>query len=349
MNSATLNHGQSSNTATYEPPVLEWLSAAAVSRDPAVENRNLFARKFADEASLDAILMLWAGMTVEQAAHEFTALFDALGLDSLAGRGIEIGAGLAPLAACAVRRYEGIESILAVELVPDVVMLLQRRVLRAIAGEGDTRIQGVIGSFDDLRVPDGSIDFCLEFDALHHSNDLVKTLTEAARVLRSGGVMVCIDRAHPDWLAEEQRQTMLNVEYPLAWKRRQGYPDAPLTRRQNGEHEIRFGEWYRAFDAVGFEVDRRIEFRPVDFGRFVRKCLLAVPFGLRKRLDLWPSRVSPQAGELGWMLRTLLGGGAAHPLFRPGANEHTLFLARRKGADVPCEPAVEKGLGVSER
>lgn len=330
MNSATLNPGQSSNTAMYEPPVLEWLSAAAVSRDPAVENRNLFARKFADEASLDAILMLWAGMTVEQVAHEFTALFDALGLDSLAGRGIEIGAGLAPLAACAARRFGQVESILAVELVPEVVRLLQRRVLRAIAGETHTRVQGVIGSFDEMHVPDGTMDFCLEFDALHHSNDLVKTLTETARVLRPGGILVCVDRAHPDSLPEEQRQTMLNVEYPLAWKRMQGYPDATLTRRQNGEHEIRFGEWYRAFDAAGFEVDRRIEFRPVDFGRFVRKCLLAVPFGLRKRLDLWPSRVSPQAGELGWMLRTLLGGDTAHPIFRVGANEHTVFLARRR-------------------
>lgn len=313
-----------------EPPVLEWLSAETISRDPAVENRNLFARKFASEESLDAILMLWAGMTVEQAAREFTALFDALGLGALEGRGIEIGAGLAPLAACAVRRYEGIESILAVELVPDVVMLLQRRVLRAIAGEGDTRIQGVIGSFDDLRVPDGSIDFCLEFDALHHSNDLAKTLTEAARVLRSGGVMVCIDRAHPDWLAEEQRQTMLNVKYPLAWKRRQGYPDAPLTRRQNGEHEIRFGDWNRAFDAAGFDVERRIEVRPVGWRHFSRKCLLAIPFGIRKRIDLWPSRVSPEAVELGWMFRSLMNGNNPHPVFGIGTNEHTAFLARRR-------------------
>jgi SAM-dependent methyltransferase len=327
---AHLVPGPSTKPAADDPPVLEWLSAEAISLDPAVANRNLFARKFAREESLDAILALWAGMSVAEAAHEFGAVFDALGIDSLAGRGIEIGAGLAPLAACAAGRFRKVESILAVELVPEVVRLLQRRVLRAIAGEAHARVQGVIGSFDEMHVADGAMDFCLEFDALHHSNDLVKTLTEVARVLRPGGILVCVDRAHPDSLTEEQRQTMLNVEYPLAWKRTQGYPDAPLTRRQNGEHEIRFAEWYRAFDAAGFELDRRLEFRPVDFGRFVRKCLLAIPFGVRNRLSLQPSRVSPQTGELGWMLGTLIGTDAPHPLFKRGANEHTLFLARRR-------------------
>lgn len=313
------------------PPVLEWVSTEDIGRDPAVANRNLFARKFAQEDSLDKILLLWTGMTAAQAKYEFLALFDELGVDTLAGSGIEIGAGLAPLAACAANRFDKIKTILAVELVPDVVTLLQRRVLETIAGERQDRIQGVIGSFDDMDVPSGSMNFCLEFDALHHSNDLKRTLTEVARVLRPDGVLICLDRGHPSWLTEEQRQVMLNVEYPLEWKQKQGYSEETLTRSQNGEHEIRLDEWRDAFDQTGFDVEQYLEFRPVSAKLFLRKCLLAIPFGIRRRVNLWPSRVSPEKGELAWMLTVLLRGKARHPVFRQSGIEHTVFMARRRG------------------
>ena len=65
-----------------------------------------------------------------------------------------------------------------------------------IAGEAGPRVTGVVGSFDDIHLPEESCDFCIEVDSLHHSDDLLRTLREIARKLKRGGhVNGCLTRS----------------------------------------------------------------------------------------------------------------------------------------------------------
>ena len=83
----------------------------------------------------------------------------------------------------------------------------------------------------------------------------MRTLRETSRVLKPGSQLVAIDRAHYDGVSDEQLRFMLNVQYSAEWKRRNGYVDSPLSRAQNGEHEIRMKEWLAAFAACEPDMD----------------------------------------------------------------------------------------------
>ncbi len=311
-------------------PVLQWPVEDCLLKSPAVENRNRLARAFAARELRD-ILEIYVGMVPETAATRFGHYFDELedvGL-SLAGTGLELGAGIGVFSAFAIDRYPAIETIHAVELVPDVVRLLQPRVISAFARERKNRVQPISGSFDNLQLPDRSCDFCIEYASLHHSNDLVRTLNEVARVLKPGAPLIAIDRSHHNHLSDAQRTFMLNVEYSAEWKHQMGYPEEPLNRRDNGEHELRLDEWEDAFGRAGFRLDHRLELRPLSLRALARKLLLSLPFSLRRQFGWLPSRARPQTGELGWMTRALIAGDARDAVYRPAAAEHTLFIARR--------------------
>ena len=123
---------------------------------------------------------------------------------------------------------------------------------------------------------------------------------------------------------------MLDVHYSATWKRRYGYSDAPLSRAQNGEHEIRMKEWLAAFDSTGFEVVRRIELRPTGWRALRYKTALMLPFTMRRALGLHPSRVRPALAELAWLAAGLLGLSPSSNTYLPAAKEHTLFITRKR-------------------
>ena len=60
-----------------------------------------------------------------------------------------------------------------------------------IAGHGHY-FERVLGDMENLPFEDGSVDGCLFFATLHHSNNLGLAFSEAARVLRPGGAVLAI-------------------------------------------------------------------------------------------------------------------------------------------------------------
>lgn len=299
-----------------------------LSDSPAVANREQLAAHLRTLPA-DEIMKNYIYMTRAQAISEFGTVFRLLAPWHFAGRGLEVGAGLGVFSSMVTRGFPEVESIHAVEVVRGVVRDLQPIVARHVAGARADRVVGVVGSFDDMAALGDSFDFCIEIGSLHHSDDLDRTLREISTRLKPGGTLVALDRAHRDGLPDVQRRLMLDLEYSAAWKRANHYPDAPLTRRQNGEHEITLGEWRAAFARAGLELTRRFELRIVSWGRLFRACLLTVPFSLRRRLGWLPTRPRPQAGEAWWMLRRLLGGGRDDALFHAAMRDHTLFVARK--------------------
>ncbi|MCH8275770.1 MAG: class I SAM-dependent methyltransferase [Armatimonadetes bacterium] len=281
--------------------IIEWPVPDALRASPAVANRNLLARKYRT-CDPDTILKNYVYMDRKKVLEEFSILFESLRSFAFRGRGIEIGAGVAVFSAMVCREFPGVESIHAIEVVPDVVRFLQPVAIRHIAGDRAAKIVSVIGSFDHMRLGDGQYDFCIEIGSLHHSDQLVHTPKEIAAKLKPGGHLIMVDRAHHNSLTERQRELILNVEYRDEWKRQNGYPPDRLTRRENGEHEITLREWYESLEAAGFEIERRFELRAVSLKKFLRNCLLMVPFPVRERLNWLPSRVRPQEGGMWWML-----------------------------------------------
>lgn len=313
-------------SAIQQWPIPDWLLA-----HPMVDYARHLARKYKDRPVEDIlrIYIQYADRTAVEA--EFDHLFELLKPLNFTGRGVEVGAGVGIFSAMVARRYPQVTSIDAVEVVPEVVEFLQTAVTAHVCPERPQAVVPVIGSFDDLQVADGSYDFCLELGALHHSGDLDKTLAEIARVMRPGGLLVALDRAHNNRLCEDQRRFMLDVEYSAAWLEANGFPPGRLTREQNGEHEIRLCEWDAAFTKAGFRLERRLELRPVSWRHFFRSCLLALPFSLRRQLNWLPSRVREHKGETWWRLKERLGLATKEQLFHPAIRDKTVFVLRKLG------------------
>jgi SAM-dependent methyltransferase len=94
----------------------------------------------------------------------------------------------------------------------------------------------------------------VEIASFHHAENLDTTLRECARVLRPGGVLIAIERAHPDHVSDAELEILLDRSLSVERKRQYGVPeDQVFTRRDWGEHEYRIMQWLAAFERAGFD------------------------------------------------------------------------------------------------
>jgi SAM-dependent methyltransferase len=199
--------------------ILEWIDSGKLLEIPEIKCRSLIARiNSSHEPSV--IVPKYTHLTLEETKRILRYVLEALG--------VELGAGAGGISNSLLSLYPDIEKICAVEIVPDVVRLLQEKVTKHENNEN--RLIPVIGSFDELRLPDESVDFIIELDSLHHANDINVTLREAARILKPGGIVVAFDRMNSNALTVAQRNFMLDVEYGEQFKKEYGLPlDTRLT------------------------------------------------------------------------------------------------------------------------
>jgi SAM-dependent methyltransferase len=261
---------------------IRWPLTAALVNSPMVAYRNRLAEQLA-QCEVDEILRAYAYMSVDE-MEQLLGLAEKHALSGpIRGVGLELGAGTGLLSAVVARRA-AVEAVLALEICGRMADLVIPMVARSVLGDEAGKILPVVGSFDDLHLPDESLDFVVDFDSLHHSDDLPLTLAESARVLKRGGTMLIFDRCHPDALSDEHVRRMLGRVYSRDFLIRNHYPpDVVLTRRENGEHEYRLFEWQDAFAGAGLRVDRMVEFQKPLRVRHAVKGLLS-PFR-RRRID----------------------------------------------------------------
>jgi SAM-dependent methyltransferase len=205
--------------------------------------------------------------------------------EPLHGTGIELGAGCGLLSSV-VAENPAIRQVLALEICEQSAALIIPQVAEWVLGSNARKVVPVVGSFDDLRLPDGTLDFVVEIDSLHHSDDLTATLRECARVLKPGGRVLCFDRCHPDTVTDGEVEEMLSVVYSREFLLANDYPPgAVLTRRDNGEHEYRLFEWKAAFQAAGLKLAAMASFELAISPRAALKGVLSLlPRSLRRRL-----------------------------------------------------------------
>jgi SAM-dependent methyltransferase len=98
-----------------------------------------------------------------------------------------------------------------------------------------SRIVRVVGDFNRLELMDSSLNAILEIGAFHHSDNLAVTLNEACRVLRPSGLLILIDRAHPDSVSEEEFRALLEKTYDTGFLVRYSLSEEnPVTREWGG-------------------------------------------------------------------------------------------------------------------
>lgn len=236
---------------------IKWNVDSMSLRVPEVALRNDHASVISD---LDVSQICYRSLSIslEDLKLLFRHIVNLLGDEALTGTGIEIGAGTSLLSSVAISHYSAIECIYAVEIVESYATLVMPKVGRHILGGDAGKVMPVIGSFDNIELESKSLDFCLEIHSLHHSHDIETTLREVNRVLKSNAKLVCVDRSQPNSMTEEDREQMLDCLYDKEFLEKNGYPPGiSLSRRDNGEHEIKVSEWEEALYRTGFIIEKK--------------------------------------------------------------------------------------------
>jgi SAM-dependent methyltransferase len=208
------------------------------------------------------------------------------------GIGVDLGSGTGLLAAT-IAHYPQVEAVLAVDVCEDLAPVAQR-IAGSLLGSEASKVIPVVGSFDDLHLVDGSVDFIVEYQSLHHADDLPHVFREAARVLKPGSWMLCYDRCNADSMTDETVDRLLSKRYGKAFLAHNGCPPGiRFTRRENAEHEYRWFEWERAFRAAGLELTAKRILGPVIKSKPLLKAILSTLPGPIRRLIFRVDNATP--------------------------------------------------------
>ncbi len=265
-----------------------------------------FAKKLSKK-NPDQISVEYCMMELTEHLMFISEVFNKLGIE-LAGMGMEIAAGTGTFSCSIARLYPNIEKIYALEIVPEVVKILQPKIIKHTNMQG--RVIPMIGDFNNIQLPDNSLDFVIGYNSFHHSNDLKKTMAEVSRVLKSGGKLIFIDRAAPNYMTKAQEDWLLNRDYPKEYKIQHGIdPKKPYTRAQHGEHEPRFYDWDIAIFNANLKLDSIAIFTQKTFKRFIKILLSFVPFFIRAWFRRFLYLIVPRKFLLYYICSPLAGYG----------------------------------------
>jgi len=174
---------------------------------------------------------------------------------NLKGLGADLGGGIGLLSSVIAKKKD-IKKIYCVEVVKNAVTKCQPRIKKKILDKKAKKVISVLGSFDNIELKKSSLDFCIAWDAMHHSENLVKTLIGIKKVLKKNGKLIIVDRAHNNDTSDAEIQRMLNIAYSKKFLRENHLPiNKKLTRRMNGEREYRYSDWEKNFKKSAFKIE----------------------------------------------------------------------------------------------
>jgi len=212
---------------------------------------------------------------------------------SPAGIGVELGSGCAAISVELTKLFPKVEKIYAVEIVPEIVEYAAVPLIHM--NKVQEKVYPIVGNFDSIKLEDKSVDFIIEFDSLHHSFDLDRTIRESARILKPGARLLAIDRSH--WSTSRKRRNELeNTIYSEEFLTDRGLDkNTRLTRAENGEHEYLLSEYLDAFKKAEFSSTDWIFLIDPKFSIIKLSLISAVPSRMRKHtkyyyIQSWPIR-----------------------------------------------------------
>jgi ubiquinone/menaquinone biosynthesis C-methylase UbiE len=272
------------------PSVLFWVKPEEVNHLDYVNSRN-YLSKYSSHEDIESSIYS-DHVYIEK--KELTEILDAVkNLNTLKGIGLELGSGCSAISVELVKNNKNIEKIYAVELVPNIIQNAAVKLIE-INAVAD-KVIPVLGNFDDIKLDNQTVDFVIEYDSLHHSFNLERTIQESSRILKQGGQLFAIDRSH--WKISRKRKAELeNQIYSKEFLLDKGLDiNKVFTRAENGEHEYLLSDYLNALSKAGFS---KVEyFICLDPGFSILKLALisSVPSKIRSRtkfhyIQTWPLR-----------------------------------------------------------
>jgi len=236
--------------------ILHWPVDEKLKKEAEENYRTAFALKLKNETPLDIIRKLSfdgiaPNITIEIIENLFNSIEKKFLRKKLSGVGVDAGAGPLTFAAILAKKPD-VCRVYGVEICQPIIEVLASKVSDFILGDKTNKVIGVVGDFNEIKLPDESVDFIFDYVSFHHSDNLESTMKECKRILKRGGFVLCFDRGRPDFYTQEDLNELLDVEYPEAERDFFGWPRGKFTRRMNGEKEYRLKDWKNAFLNVGF-------------------------------------------------------------------------------------------------
>jgi len=230
---------------------IKWKKDSATYEDKGFFVRDLLVKNSV-EKGFNEIIDRYVYIYPEQIKRTFQLIPGAWG--SFFGSGIDLGGGVGCISST-IAQKQNVKDIYCVEFAENVVRLCHPIIKKTILSNRVDKVVSVVGDFNNLELPDSSLDFAVTWDSIHHSQDPVKTLKECKRVLKKGGKLVIIDRAHNNNIPDSEIDRMLNVVYGKDFLKRSFLDENIIIKRKElGEHEWRFFELEDFFRKSGFNL-----------------------------------------------------------------------------------------------
>lgn len=230
----------------------EWRVPAELEENLSTTAREISVSKVISQGGVRAGAIL-QGAVLPEVLHDVIKVSqESFKTPKFKGVGVELGAGLGILGIVASESPQ-VEAMVSIEICRTFVTEGIPAAANELLGKNSNKIIPTYGSFEEFEIANGEIDFAVQIESLHHSYDLKKAAEELFRILKPGGFLYSIDRSHPDSVDDQTLKGLLDHQYTKTWLEYHGYPsDKPMSRRENGEHEIRDYEWKRTFESAGF-------------------------------------------------------------------------------------------------
>lgn len=242
-----------------------------------IKKYNAACDKYLDKTP-DEISYLYSYFSIAEHQSFIREITNKIGL-SLKGNGLEIGSGPGVLSISLINIFKNIKNIVLLDKVPNAHKLQEKLINYTKLNQ---KIDCAIGDFNDLKIKDNSLDFVLDFDAVHHSENFDLTFKEISRVLVPGGIFLCFDRGQPNTVSKKHIEYLLDIEYNTNYKLENNIPiDKKFTRRMNGETEPYLKDWLITAKKHKFS-SKVFIFHKKSFKAFLRSLYGLTPFLFRK-------------------------------------------------------------------
>ncbi len=237
-----------------------WEEKKNIDNIPHIHARNEFAKNIANLDPED-ILARYTYQSI-QTADSLWKIIEKYCKINKSGVGVELGAGTGLFSIAQIKR--GGNKIYAVEIVPKMVEDIIPKLTNYFLRNESSKIIPVIGSFDRIKLPNNSVSYIFEYDSFHHSFDLSRTFEESYRILEKNGILILIDRCHPDSLTDHEINSLLSINLSKRQLKEMGLPTKEnFSRRDIGENEYRKKEWLNAINNAGFKIHYFRTFYPL--------------------------------------------------------------------------------------
>lgn len=232
--------------------IIEWNYSLNDVRESAIDMRSKSAINYHKKVfSNDKLFHEW----IHGFRYDCLNLVEEIIGQKYHGLVLEAGAG-SGIYSCHMAKKKNVDKVLAVEYSEECVKNLMTYVIKRfkLNKKQEDKIYPVIGSFDEIKLENNSVDFIIAMGSLHHSENREKTICELYRVLKVGGYLVACERATENTTTNKELNQKLDVEFSNDFKKKMGYKESETyTRRDNSEHDPLMAEWEYLFAKAGFK------------------------------------------------------------------------------------------------